>query len=116
MGAVDDVRVLIPRLLGVVEDGSVVLTWLVSDGLHLFILFSLCYGLGLINSATVGEDSLLLAFIVRFVVDGQVEAEVTSIGAHDSPAVSNVDDEYLLLNEEGYDGTAATLVEHVLSP
>jgi len=47
------------------------------------------------------------------VVDGQIVAEVASIGAHDGAAVAYVDYEYLLLDEQCNDSARPALVEHV---
>ena len=54
--------------------------------------------------------------IVWFMIQRQVAAEVTTIIAHNSPTISDVDDVNTFFNEEGYNSTRATFVKHMMSP
>ena len=111
--SIDDIWIFFTAF-SLLKDSAVVLARLVCDGLYLLVRISSSYCLCLIDSTSVGKDSLLFTIVVGLVIDRQIDAEVATVGAHDGSAVSNVHDVDLLFDQERHYGTGAAAVQHML--
>ena len=114
MRSINDVWVFISLLISSAQNSWVVLTRLVSYSLHLLVV-STSNSLGLINSTSVCQNTLLLSWIARFVVNGQICAVVTTIIRHDSSRVTYIYHKDSLFHEQSNDSARTWLVQHIMA-
>lgn len=93
---------------------TVILTRLISKSLNLFLIITFSICLSLINPTSSGNNSFLFIFIIWFVINGQIHAEVSSIITHDCSTIPNINNKHSFLNQKSNNGTGPTLIKHMI--